>query len=168
VVSEIPEGGVDVFGCNRAFREKLLELEESRSSLVALIFWLGFRRKIFTYRRLPRQEGKSAWTLKKKIEYMNDSVYAFTDLPVRILTRIGFIGTLVSSILALAAVVARLSGTIDVPGYTMTLLVVVFFGALNLLGLGIVGAYAWRAYENSKQRPQALVAAKYDNEEGIN
>lgn len=165
VVAEIPEGGVDVFGCNSVFRSRLLELEESRSSLVALIFWLGFRRKVFKYRRLQRQEGKSAWTLKKKFEYMKDSIFAFTDLPVRILTRIGLAGTLVSSVLAVVAVVARLSGAIDVPGYTMTLLVVVFFGTLNLLGLGIVGSYAWRAYENSKHRPQALIAAHYDNDE---
>ena len=47
-------------------------------------------------------------------------------------------------------------GWIDVPGYAMTLIVILFFGALNLLSLGIVGAYAWRAYENTKQRPQAL------------
>ncbi len=42
VVRDMPEGGVDVFGCNRNFRDELLKLEESRSSLIALIFWLGF------------------------------------------------------------------------------------------------------------------------------
>ena len=52
--------------------------------------------------------------------------------------------------------VARLSGAITVPGYAMTLLMMVFLGALNLLGLGIVGSYAWRAYENTKARPLAL------------
>ena len=39
----------------------------------------------------------------------------------------------------------------------MTMLAILFFGALNLLSLGIVGSYAWRAYENTKGRPQALV-----------
>lgn len=163
VAPDVPQGGVDIFACNGVFRNHLLQLEESRSSLVALIFWLGFRRKIFTYRRQVRLEGKSAWTLKKKIEYMNDSIYAFTDLPVRILIRVGAFGLLVATILSLAAIAARLAGGIDVPGYTMTLLVVLFFGALNLLGLGIVGSYAWRAYENSKNRPGALVAAQHDN-----
>ena len=38
----------------------------------------------------------------------------------------------------------------------MTLIAILFFGALNLLSLGIVGTYAWRAYENTKQRPQAV------------
>jgi glycosyltransferase involved in cell wall biosynthesis len=163
VVPEIPAGGVDVFACNRAFREHLLQLEESRSSLVALIFWLGFRRKEFTYDRLERQEGKSAWSLRKKLDYMNDSIFAFTDLPVRWLTRLGAAGLAVSLVLGGVVLAARLMGFITVPGYTMTVLVVIFFGTLNMLGLGIVGAYAWRAYENSKRRPQALVAAEFDN-----
>ena len=59
-------------------------------------------------------------------------------------------------LLALAVLVARLLGQIGVPGYAMTLIAILFFGALNLLSLGIVGTYAWRAYENTKQRPQAV------------
>lgn len=66
IMPEMPEGGVDVFGCNRVFRDHLLKLEEARSSLVALIFWLGFRRKFFPYERRSRQEGRSSWTLAKK------------------------------------------------------------------------------------------------------
>jgi len=69
IVPDMPSGGVDVFGCNRQFRDQLVQLEESRSSLIALIFWLGFRRKLVGYERQVRQEGKSAWTFKKKVDY---------------------------------------------------------------------------------------------------
>jgi polyisoprenyl-phosphate glycosyltransferase len=164
VVPEMPEGGVDVFGCNRAFREQLLQLEESRSSLIALIFWLGFRRKLVGYERQLRQEGKSAWTLSKKVDYMMDSIFAFTDYPIRLLMRIGAIGTVLSLSLGLMVMVARLSGAIAVPGYAATILAVLVLGALNLLGLGLVGTYAWRGYENSKQRPLAVVAMRTRNE----
>jgi glycosyltransferase involved in cell wall biosynthesis len=163
VSPEMPEGGVDIFGCNLQFREQLLLLEESRSSLIALVFWLGFRRKHFPYERLTRTEGKSAWTLKKKVDYMMDSVFAFTDFPIRLLMKIGAIGSLVSVALAVTVLVARLSGAIEVPGYAATMLIVLFFGALNLFGLGLVGAYAWRAYENSKQRPLAVIAMKIEH-----
>jgi uncharacterized Tic20 family protein len=84
-------------------------------------------------------------------------VFAFTDLPVRLLTRAGALGMGVAVLLTLAVLVAKLLGRIDVPGYAMTLIAILFFGALNLLSLGIVGTYAWRAYENTKQRPQAVV-----------
>jgi hypothetical protein len=159
----MPEGGVDVFGCNLAFRQQLLALEESRSSLIALIFWLGFRRKLVAYDRQARQAGVSAWTLRKKVDYMLDSVFAFTDAPIRALTHLGLLGCALAVLLGLAVLVARLTGQIEVPGYTPTMLVVLFFGGLNLLGLGIVGTYAWRAYENTKGRPLAIVASQEAN-----
>ena len=59
-------------------------------------------------------------------------------------------------VLGVVVLFGKLSGLIGVPGYAMTLIAILFFGALNLLSLGIVGTYAWRAYENTKQRPQAI------------
>ncbi len=167
VVKDMPEGGVDIFGCNRVFRDHLLQLEESRSSLIALIFWLGFRRKFVSYIRQERLEGKSAWTLSKKIDYMLDSVFAFTDYPIRLLMKIGAFGSALSILLALLVLLGKLTGQIDVPGYAATVLTVLFFGALNLFGLGLVGTYAWRAYENSKKRPLAVVASRQDNYQGV-
>lgn len=163
VVHDMPEGGVDVFGCNRIFRDQLLKLEESRSSLIALIFWLGFRRKLVNYERLERQEGMSSWTFSKKVDYMMDSIFAFTDYPIRLLIRIGVVGCLLSVALGMLVFAGHLSGQIAVPGYAATMLVVLFFGMLNLLGLGLVGTYAWRGYENSKIRPLAVVASRTKN-----
>jgi len=163
IMPEMPEGGVDVFGCNRVFRDHLLKLEESRSSLVALIFWLGFRRKFFPYERRSRQEGRSSWTLAKKIDYMLDSIFSFTDYPIRFLTRVGAMGTILSATGSLVVVLGRLLGLIEIPGYSALMIAIMFWGAINLLGLGLVGTYAWRTYENSKQRPPAIVAMRYTN-----
>lgn len=160
VVHDMPPGGVDVFGCNQVFREHLLQLEESRSSLIALLFWLGFRRKTIPYRRNRRAGGVSGWTLKKKLDYMFDSIFAFTDFPIRFLLRIGAAGCLLSLMMTLAVSICYLFDLIPVPGYTATMIVLLFFGGTNLLALGLVGSYAWRAYENSKQRPLAVVAKK--------
>ena len=156
VVPEMPPGGVDIFACNRPFRDALLALSESRSSLIAQIFWLGFRRASVPYVRQPRRHGESAWTWRKKLAYMTDSVFAFTDLPVRLLTRVGAAGLAVAVGLGLVVLTGKLLGLSGVPGYAMTLIAILFFGALNLFSLGIVGTYAWRAYENTKQRPQAV------------
>lgn len=163
VVREMPAGGVDIFGCNKEFRDQLLNLEESRSSLVALIFWLGFRRKSFAYKRLTRKEGKSGWTFRKKFDYMLDSIFAFTDYPIRLLIMIGASGCTFSVILAGVVFAAQLLGHITVPGYAATMLAILFFSMLNVLGIGLVGMYAWRTYENSKRRPLAVVARTYLN-----
>lgn len=156
VIPEIPPGGVDVFGCNRAFRDTMLKLEERHSSLIAQLFWLGFRRKHITYDRQLRRHGKSAWSFKKKMDYLWDSVFAFTDLPITLLTWIGGGTALLAALFGTTVAILKLSGFINVPGYTITICAIVFLGAFNLLGLGIVGNYAWRAYENTKARPLAI------------
>jgi glycosyltransferase involved in cell wall biosynthesis len=157
VQREMPKGGVDSFGCNQAFRDRLLALEESNSTLVGLIFWLGFRRKLIPYRRHARRHGRSAWTLGKKTRYLLDSVFAFSDLPIRLLVLLGGLGLMLSVSLSLVVVLARFTGTIEVPGYAATVLVISFFAALNSFGLGILGSYVWRAFENTKGRPQVVV-----------
>lgn len=157
VFRDIPPGGVDVFGCNGAFRTQLLALTESRSSLVGQLFWLGFRRTVVEYDRRVREEGRSAWGFRRKLDYLLDSLYAFSDLPVRVLLGVGAAALLAGVVIAAIAVVARLVGYIDVPGYTPILVSVLMFGGFNALGLGIVGTYAWRAYENTKGRPLAIV-----------
>ncbi|ARP84094.1 glycosyltransferase [Bordetella genomosp. 8] len=157
IVKEIPEGGVDVFGANRRVRDELLKLEESHSSLVGLLFWIGFRRHQITYGRRKRMYGKSAWTLSKKINYLMDSIFAFTDLPIRLMTILGFAGTAVALVMGIVVTLLKLVGDLPVPGYAATIVLIGFFGALNTLGLGLVGAYAWRAYENTKRRPLAVI-----------
>ena len=72
VQDEIPPGGVDVFGCNRAVRDQLLALEERNTSLVSQLFWLGFRRKLIPYPRNPRMHGESDWTWRMKLRYASE------------------------------------------------------------------------------------------------
>jgi len=158
VLPEVPAGGIDVFGCTRAVRSELLALEERHSSLVALLLWVGFRRQLVPYSRRRREIGTSAWTFRRKFTYLLDSVYSFSDLPIRWLLAAGVGGLLLSVVLSVVVLLARLSGTIEVPGYAATVLLVMFFGGLNSFGLGIVGNYVWRTYENTKSRPNYIVA----------
>jgi polyisoprenyl-phosphate glycosyltransferase len=160
VQPEIPRGGVDVFACTKQVRDDILQMHEAGSSLVGLLFWVGYRRELVPYHRRARVAGRSAWTLAKKVRYLSDSVFSFSDLPVRVLFHIGVFGTLASIAGAAIVLAAKLSDRITVPGYTATVLTVAFFGAFNCLGLGIIGGYVWRTLENSKRRPNYLVARR--------
>lgn len=162
VQPDVPPGGVDVFALTAAFRDRLVSMGEANSSLLGLLFWLGGRREFVGYTRLEREHGKSAWTIKKKVTYLLDSIFAFSDLPVRLLMTIGLIGLGVALLLGLIVFVTRLSGLYQVPGYAGSMLAILFFGALNTFGIGIVGNYAWRAYENTKQRPLNIVSMRVD------
>jgi glycosyltransferase involved in cell wall biosynthesis len=160
VEAQIPVGGVDLFGCNQRFRDNLIALDELNSSLVGLVYWLGFRRASVPYERRPRPYGKSAWSWRRKLRYLADSVFSFTDLPIRLAFGAGLLGLAVSVVLGIAVLVAKFAGGIDVPGYAATMLVIVFFGALNMIGLGILGSYTWRAFENTKRRPGFVIASQ--------
>ena len=157
VMPDIPRGGVDIFAVTADFRDRLVALHEANTSLLAQLFWLGGRRVFVPYLRLRRKHGRSGWTLRKKLRYFSDSVFAFSDLPVRILFLTGALALATSLLLGVVVLLARVSGWVTVPGYAATVFTILFFGAINTLGLGVVGSYAWRTFENTKARPLALV-----------
>jgi glycosyltransferase involved in cell wall biosynthesis len=153
---DIPSGGVDVFACNKVVAKQLTKLSESNTSLVGLLFWVGFRRDFVDYTRLARQHGKSGWTVKKKFEYLTDSIFAFTNLPIVLLQLIGILGIGISTALGVVVLIGSINGSIAAPGYATLMIVVLASSSAILLGLGVVGSYAWRAYENGKSRPTAI------------
>ena len=156
VQKDLPSGGVDAFGCTRQVVGELLKLEESNTSLIGLLYWLGFRRADVEYARQEREHGKSGWTLRKKLRYMNDSIFSFTDLPITLLITAGLVGVAGSLVAGVAVFAGWATGHVKVAGYTPLMLVLFLLCSLILLALGIVGSYVWRTYENSKGRPGAV------------
>lgn len=156
---DIPAGGIDIFGCTSKVAHLVSSFTETHTSLVGLLFWVGYRRKYFPYVRQARQHGKSAWTFGRKLRYLFDSIYAFTDLPILLLQAIGFFGIISSLLVGLAVFVGWLLGRIQQPGYTPLMIVILASTSAILLGLGVVGSYVARAYENSKGRPVSIVAS---------
>jgi glycosyltransferase involved in cell wall biosynthesis len=159
VLPEVPVGGIDIFACTRKACDVIVSMEETNTSLVGLLYWIGFSRKLVPYHRRARQHGRSAWTFGRKWRYMMDSVFAFSDLPIRIITAVGTLGVVVSLMVSLSVFVFWLSGKIEVRGYTPMILAIFFIGMLLLMSLGIVGGYVFRTYENSKGRPPFIIAS---------
>jgi glycosyltransferase involved in cell wall biosynthesis len=156
VEPEIPAGGVDVFGCTRQVADQLLRMEESHTSLVGLLYWVGFRRLEVPYVRQPRLVGTSAWGFRRKMRYLLDSIFSFTDLPITVIIALGALGVAVSSVWAVVVLAAWVAGRINVPGYTPLMLALFFITSTILIALGLVGSYVWRTYENSKGRPSVV------------
>lgn len=159
VLPDVPEGGIDIFACTRKVCDVLVAMDETNTSLVGLLFWVGFSRKLVPYQRRARQHGKSAWSFARKWRYMMDSVFAFSDLPIRIITAIGTMGVVVSATISAVVFGAWILGDIRVPGYTPIVLAIFFIGMLLLLSVGIVGGYVFRTYENTKGRPPFIIAS---------
>lgn len=157
VVPDVPSGGVDIFACNRKVRDALLSIEESNSSLVAQLFWVGFRRKFASYSRRAREKGKSAWSFKRRFNYMLDSIFSYSDLPVMVLLWTGILGIVFSLLLSLLILTAKMLGFIEVAGYTPVMLTILIMGSITLFSQGLMGCYLWRTLENTKHRPLSLI-----------
>lgn len=159
VIKEIPPGGVDIFACNRKFRDALLQLEERTSFLIGQLFWLGFRRLEIPYDRQARTLGQSAWSLRKRIRYMADSLIYFSDLPINFLFWIGGLGVALSAMASVFVIGSWLVGGIGIKGYVPIMLAISFFGSTIILCQGIIGFYVWRVFDNTKKRPISVTLA---------
>jgi dolichol-phosphate mannosyltransferase len=97
--------------------------------------------------------GKSSWTLSKKYRLVFDSIFGFTNLPLRIINAVGILGYLVSIIMITLAIYGKVSGRIQVPGFATIAIAIFFTNSMVLLALGIVSSYVWRIFENTNGRP---------------
>jgi glycosyltransferase involved in cell wall biosynthesis len=163
VNSEIPKGGVDVFACTQQVAQKLVSFNETDSSLIGHLFWLGFDREVIEYSRQERHSGKSAWTFRKKVRYFLDSIYSFTDLPILLIQVIGAVGVSLSIFAGFFVLFARLFGYVKQPGYAPLMITMFLTSSAILFALGIVGNYVSRTYANAKNRPYAIVASEWTN-----
>jgi glycosyltransferase involved in cell wall biosynthesis len=159
VNKELPVGGVDVFGCTQRVCRDVVAFTETHTSLVGLLFWVGYRRAFVPYKRVARHSGRSGWTLGRKVRYLLDSVYAFTDLPIVLLQVLGAVGFAMSVLVGLIVFVGWVVGAVKEPGYTPLMITILASTSALLLGLGVVGSYVWRTYENGKGRPLGLTAS---------
>ena len=164
VIPEIPSGGVDIFACTRKVANSILQIEERNSSLIAQLFWVGYKRAYIPYDRKEREIGQSAWSLKKRISYMLDSIFSYTDIPIVLLLSIGSIGLVLSLLYVLILSASYVLGFIQQPGFASQTILITVFGSSILLSQGILGCYIWRILENSKKRPLYFIAKKIESE----
>lgn len=150
---DMPRGGVDVFGINSRLTSVINSVNDANSALIAMLFDIGANYKTVSYIRQSRVHGKSAWTFRKKLLLLSDSVYGYTDIPLRLLNALGIVGILFSVTLGISTLLGRLFWGVSTPGYTTIVLAISFSTSSLLIALGILGNYVWRIYLNSSTKP---------------
>ena len=155
-LKEMPARGADFFLADRAVVERFRAFPEKHVSVFALLTWIGFRQDFIEYDKQPRAAGRSGWTLARKIKLVVDSVTAFSDLPIRlsIYAGLGLWGASVPVAIAGALLLPSLGA-----GLLLLLAFVVWLGGLQLLALGLVGQYVWRAFDEARRRPAWVIEA---------
>ena len=135
-------------------------LPERRRFMKGIYGWVGFKQATVPYEREPRSAGTSAWTYWRLWNFALDGVTSFSTLPLRLWTYVGLSVFALSSALTLFFLTLFILGRVIIPGFYWIVLLILFFGALQMVTMGIIGEYVGRIYEETKRRPLYVIREK--------
>lgn len=159
-ISDFPiEANSGTFGLlSRSAVEALNRLPERHRFFPGLRAWVGFRTAEVFYDRQERAAGVPQQTLRRLVRYAFDGVFSFSYLPLRALTYAGLLVSGSGFALGVYFIVKRLLGLeVAQTGFTTLVTLVLFLGGIQLIGIGVLGEYLARVYDEVKQRPLYLV-----------
>jgi dolichol-phosphate mannosyltransferase len=151
---------------DRSVADALREMREENRYIRGLVSWIGFDQIGLMYERDARFAGETKYPLRRMLRLAMNAVTSFSERPLRLAFGLGTFITVIGLALALWLIVGKLLDPDEaVPGYTSLMVVVLFFGGVQLLCLGLLGEYVGRIYRESKARPLYLVAERVNVEE---
>ena len=156
-ISEMPATGADFFLLDRRVIDVLNVFKEANVSLMALLTWMGFRQDRILYVKQARQHGQSGWNMEKKLKLVVDSVTSFTYKPIRFMSYAGFIVAFLGFLYALVVIGYRLVFQTQVPGYPSLIVTMLVIGGLQMIMMGVLGEYVWRALDEARNRPRFII-----------
>ena len=145
---------------DREVVEVLKGLNEHSRFSKGLFSWVGFKTATVEYERPLRAAGTSKWPYGRLWGLAVDGIVASTTIPLRIATWLGLLLGFLSAVYGLYIVIHTLMVGPDVPGYASLMAVVLFFGSINLIAVGILGEYVGRIAREVRGRPNYIVESK--------
>jgi dolichol-phosphate mannosyltransferase len=131
----------------------LRQLRERHRFMRGLSTWIGFPQTCVEYERDPRASGETKYTLGKMMRLAVDGVVSFSWVPLRLSFYAGLIAIFICGLYVIAALCLWTFTTYVVPGWLSLATLIVFFGSLQLVTLGIMGEYVGRILDEVKARP---------------
>ncbi len=152
-----PEKGSDLILLDRKVIDYMNCSNEKNTNYLSLILYSGFEYETIYYTRKKREVGKSSYTFAKKLKYAVDSFISFSYIPIRVISLIGIIVSILSFVFGLYVIINTLFFGSEVKGYTTIISLVTFLLGLLMFMLGIIGEYLWRILDEVKSRPRYVV-----------
>ncbi len=139
---------------SRRALDSLSEYREVNLFLRGLVRLLGYRSAIVEYDRAERFAGESKYPLRKMLSFAWQGITSFSTYPLRLITAMGFLISLLSLGLAGWALILRIFTDEALPGWASSVIPMYFLGGVQLLSLGVIGEYVAKIYVESKGRPR--------------
>ena len=161
---EVVEGASDFRVFTRAVVDALLSMPEYHRFSKGLFAWIGFKTLPYEYEPSERVRGETNWTTRGLFRYAAEGIISFSSFPLRLSRYIGTFVSIAAIIYLIIEIVRHIVCGVDVPGFSTLVVLILFFGGLQLLFLGIMGEYLARTYIQGKNRPAYVIREHVDSE----
>ncbi|MEO1722065.1 MAG: glycosyltransferase [Pseudomonadota bacterium] len=156
VDTAIPEDTGDFRLMSSRVVEVLQGMPERQRYIRGMVAWIGFRQTAIEYDRDPRFAGETKYPLAKMLRLALDAITAFSTVPLRLATWMGFALAFISCLLILYTLAVWVAGrTVD--GWTSLMMIVLLIGGMQMIMIGVLGEYLGRLYMESKRRPIFII-----------
>ena len=160
---KIPKNTGDFRIISKRIIENLKKFKEPNGFLRGLVAYIGCNQTFIDYDRDERSEGNSKYNkYLGSIQIAFNGIFGFSSRPLFLMSIIGFIFALLSFSIGIYYLIVKLIDPTITPGLSSTVLFITFFSGLNLIGLGLLGEYVGRIYDEVKNRPNFIIDKKYN------
>jgi dolichol-phosphate mannosyltransferase len=154
---KFPKDAGDFCVMKRELVGHMLSLQESNPYLRGMRYWVGFKQKGYPYERPGREVGGSGWQFGRLVNFAKDALFAFSDFPLKFILRTGVTMFLVSMLFAMYIITDYFLYGNSIKGFSTIVLLIMIYGSLNVVFIGIIGEYLARTYGQTKNRPKYIV-----------
>jgi dolichol-phosphate mannosyltransferase len=146
---------------DRTIMDKFNELREHGKYIRGLLCWMGFKQVPFYYERKARFAGETKYPIGKMVKFASNALLYFSKKPLLIAMGLGFIAVVIGLLLAIWFVLGKIFGFVYTEtGWTSIITLVVFFGGIQLLTIGVLGQYIGVLFDEIKDRPEYIIEKK--------
>jgi len=160
---QIPENVGDFRLITRKVLTEIQKLPENQRFMKGVFSWVGFRTTAIEYERKKRAGGKTKFNGWKLWNLALDGITSFSTVPLRIWTYVGLVIAFLSFLYGSFIILRTLILGVDVPGYASLLACILFIGGIQLIGIGVLGEYIGRIYNETKRRPVYIVDREHSD-----
>jgi glycosyltransferase involved in cell wall biosynthesis len=154
---EITDGIGDFRLMSRQYVNAILSLNERVRFSKGFFPWVGFKVECVEYENVQRIAGNTKWPFRKLLAYSIDGITAFSSKLLHVASILGVLFFSLSFLLFILLVIRKLAWGVQVDGWTTIVCLIVFFGGIILLTIGIIGEYLGKIYTEVKQRPHYII-----------
>jgi len=137
------------------------KFREKGKYIRGIISWIGFKQVPFVYQRQARFAGETKYPLSKMIQFASTAMLYFSKKPLKLATGLGFITVLIGIVYAVYTLIGKIVGyTHALSGWSSLIILIVFFGGVQLLTVGVLGQYIGILFDEVKDRPEYIIEKK--------